>query len=362
MSDFAKKLRESIRLIKHEWNYYDIQRAILDVIQDEDFKVLDGIPSDEILVCPEGTASPETIDSMLRSSHGFDGIKEKERQVILDAVNGFVTKPRAICVDLADEKILVVSCVSKSKVEQMMMFREKGKQFNRVIEGDDLYGSSSLSSTVSKFYEAAVRSGDAERRELAQNFKMFEHDVQNLRDRRLEDYPELSGDFWDDLETLYRYTDNFEEFNALVAGTNTHNLRDRHLTRLGRATLGLKDNHTEDDLCSGTMYRAVPLNVTEIEAGDWVAVDESYAIDHMRGLEGNGEKSHVISAESGDNGMVMVTDGNEYTYVPEGLWGGAANLKEVWSEMNVENKPERYPSVESMYENKLKASGSKLVL
>jgi hypothetical protein len=58
-----------------------------------------------------------------------------------------------------------------------------------------------------------------------------------------------------------------------------------------------------------TIYRAVPIGVTDIRPGDWVALSRSYAAVHERG--------HIISKRVPAIDVAWAgTDINEYYYVP----------------------------------------------
>lgn len=357
MSDFLDRLRESVREVDQDWSYYDVEQSVMLLVESGEMGVLGKIDSKGVIKGHTKANCNENLDGLLDAIAPDVVLTDDELSFFFDALYADLTQPNAITAAIKKNTISI-SIMEHGQATQHLMIRSSGKSVKRVMEAGDC-GSSKLASAINDFYNASKLSGDAKRRELANDFKSFEKSVKASRERRLEEYPTLSGDFWEDVHTLYEYSDNFEEFNNLISGTSPHSMRDRHLSRLSRATLAF--DMDEDDTSGGTMYRAVPKEVDEIGAGDWVTFDRSYAESHMREMEEYGESYHIISAEATDGEVVMITDANEFTYIPDGLWGeGANSLGDVWDELNAEDKPFRYEPIENMYEQKVKSSGIKL--
>lgn len=188
-----------------------------------------------------------------------------------------------------------------------------------------------------------VRAQDPATQEKERVESLRRQEIRRRQDR-LQNIPEASPDFNQALQDLADWAENFEEFETALS-PNMFDISDRNLTRLGRATMALEPDFYEN-AGSGevTIYRAMPEG-EEIEAGDWVSFNEEYAAGHESNVDDG--RAQTISMEvDGTDVWWYGADENEHVYIPEGTWGNAESLKEVWDGLTGGTKPDAYPEVE----------------
>ncbi|MCP5058977.1 MAG: hypothetical protein GY937_19920, partial [bacterium] len=162
------------------------------------------------------------------------------------------------------------------------------------------------------------------------------------RQGRMRDVPKVSPDFDIALQELADWSENFEEFkNALTP--DLMDLSDRNRTRLGRAAMALTPDDYEN-AGSGrvTIHRAMPTG-EEIEAGDWVSMDQSYAAGHESNVDG--DASTVSIEVDGTEVWWEGTDPHEWVYIPSDTWN-VESLEELWDGLTEGSKPLTYPEIE----------------
>ncbi|CAH7416208.1 hypothetical protein VCHA53O466_50317 [Vibrio chagasii] len=343
MSDFLNKLKKSMKSVADDYSYYDVERAVISMMEDGELTIFDGVESPMVAVSPDGA---EWASNAILSHEGE--FNDDELGFVVEAASNTIKGASVKGIDIKPATITVFS-VEKGMVTENSYFRKSGKSYSMTRPAGESTGN--LASVINKLHRGLKQSGDPALRQQAEAFKAFSGKVKRERDVRLENYPELSGEFWPDVTAIYEYSACFEEFNALINGTSVHDMSDRHLSRLSRATLAFAG----EKLGSGTVYRAVPVGVDDIEAGDWVSMSEDYCESHAEEMRSYGEEYHIISKEAHSE-VAMLTDENEYVYLPDGCWDGAESLGEVWNEINTENKPKMHPTIESLFEEQCRSS------
>lgn len=348
MSDFLSKLNESLDKSKSEFNYFTVQTAITSLVLQGEYPIVEIHDSPNFL-CNHNNKDMDAIHQYVE--HAIDDdehLSDDEIRFVLDNLATSKTDQSIKFVDCKPEKVSI-AVIEKGSIQSHIMFRKSGKSMTRKWDSES-YNSSSVNYIAAAMHRLLNTSGTKAEMTLANDFRDFKRKIESERRHRLENYPELSGNFWGDIHTLFDYCDNYSEFHELVEATSVHSMNDRHLSRLSRATIAF-DEDVMDQLASGRVYRAVPVDVDDIEAGDWVTFSEDYAECHANEMREYGEEYHVISLDV-EEGLYMLTDQNEYVFLPQDLWGGSSSLKEVWDNLNVDAcKPTRYPSVEKMFES-----------
>lgn len=148
----------------------------------------------------------------------------------------------------------------------------------------------------------------------------------------------VPDDFDEALQLLYRTVASYEEFRGALS-PSTLNMSNRNLTRLGRATIAFDDDPVNyADMGDVTIFRACPPD-SEIGSGDWVTLNEQYAIEHAERFSDEGFE--VISENvPGSHVFTDENDENEQIYVSNNTWSVESTI-ELWDALNVDNKPQK---------------------
>lgn len=163
------------------------------------------------------------------------------------------------------------------------------------------------------------------------------------RQLRIKNVPAMPENFWDAVRALANYATCFEEFKQLLSPA-MDDISDRNYTRIGRAADRLYPD--VDTLGDGMVrvYRCLPRGC-DIETGDWVSLDRSYAKLHESNVQG---KASTVSRLVKASDVICGADGNEYIYVPEDTWGSASSMEQLWETLTKNRKPHLYPDIEML--------------
>ncbi|EPP20213.1 hypothetical protein L910_2412 [Vibrio fluvialis PG41] len=178
--------------------------------------------------------------------------------------------------------------------------------------------------------------------------------AENLRrELRIKNVPPMPEDFWEAIQRLADYSENFQEFQILLR-PNMDDISDRCLTRLGRASeiLERDPDLLSDDDYEFTVYRCLPAG-KEIEAGDWVTTDIEYAKAHISNVKGEWE---IIERSIAGNELIVGADPLEMYYAPRSIWGDLRSIQDVWKSVTY-RKPMKYESMERIVNRALKEQG-----
>jgi hypothetical protein len=168
--------------------------------------------------------------------------------------------------------------------------------------------------------------------------------VEVKRAARVSSLKTLPEDFWESIQHLAKWSTCFDEFSDVIYHNGDSRIcSDRAIGRIHRALYAL-DNPRERSDEEFTIYRASGHD-DEIEEGDWVTDDESYAEIHLRKSLNSKGCIHEVTAYKDE--VYFTGCPSEAVYVERGTWKNFDSLESVYSELTKETKPLRYPEIKA---------------